>query len=77
MGIRLKFAKYRLIAANKTNLPKHTKSDSQSYILTYEKKVWYNFGKTKIIKKEIECPTFVVSYWLKDIENRIKLGEWR
>lgn len=70
-------AKYKIIGINRTNTFLDTNSNTVSYTLTYEKKAWYYFGKIKIVKRRVECPNYKLSSWVKSIENKIKLGEWR
>lgn len=70
-------AKFRLIEVNRTSTLLDTNSDSISYTLTYEKKVWFYFGKTKIVKSTVNCPDYKMSLWLKSVEEKIIRAEWR
>ena len=70
-------AQYKLIAVSRTHTFLDVNSNTVSYTLTYEKKAWYYFGKIKTVKNRVECPDMQIGSWVKSIEDKIKLGEWR
>lgn len=70
-------AKYKIIGVRPKNQLLDCFSDSEDYELTYLKKAWYYFGKVRTIKRTVSCPDFARHSWIKSIEEKIELGEWR
>ena len=66
---------YRLLSVKSRSFFVSTWSDSETFVLTYETKKWYHFGKTKIKTETVDCPDTQVSEWINSLEA--KIGIWR
>jgi hypothetical protein len=51
------------------------RDDEVTFIIEYEEKRWYWFGKTKLRSKAINVPRTKSKFWLKAIQE--KVGVWK
>ena len=68
-------AEFKLLSVERQNKLLNSWSDSEPYVLTYEKKAWYYFGGTRTVKSVVNVPDSQMSSWLERV--RSKIGIWR
>lgn len=68
-------AKCKLISVEAKNVFLDSRSKSESYLLRYEKKVWWNRKKTIIIENSVNVPHRDFHRWHSEMIS--KIGVWR
>jgi len=68
-------AQFKLLNVKRQNSLLDSSSDSEPYVLTYEKKAWYYFGGTRIVKNVVTVQDYQASSWVNSLEP--KIGIWR